>query len=120
EFANYAERFTAAGDSRMNAASVGKKHVARGFVVDDAMLADFRKFLGSEKMKIDDAEFQKDLPFIKAMIHYEIDDALFGVGEAQKNLIAVDPQAQYALTQMPDAVKLWEMSKSHDGSKGVH
>ena len=40
------------------------------------------------------------------MIHYDIDVALFGVAEARKNLIAKDPQAQFALTQFPDAVRL--------------
>ena len=33
------------------------------------------------------------------MIHFEIDVALFGIAEAQKNLIAKDPQAQFALAQ---------------------
>ena len=31
------------------------------------------------------------------MIRYEIDRALFGVGEAQRHLIEVDPQARVAL-----------------------
>ena len=120
EFANFAERFAAQGDTRMNAASAGKKRVARGFTVDDAMVQDFRSFLQSDKVKIDEDSFSKDLPFIKAMIHYEIDDALWGIGEAQKNLIGVDPQAQYAVSQMPEAVKLRELSKSHAGSKGAN
>ena len=42
-------------------------------------------------MKIDEEAFAKDLDFIKAMIHYDIDDALFGVTERQKNLIAQGP-----------------------------
>ena len=44
------------------------------------------------------------------MIHYDIDLALFGVAEARKNLIAKDPQAQFALSQFGDAVKLTELS----------
>ena len=40
------------------------------------------------------------------MIRYDIDLALFGVSEARKNLIAKDPQAQFALNQFPDAVRL--------------
>ena len=35
------------------------------------------------------------------MIHYDIDLALFGVEEARRNLIARDPQAQFALQQFP-------------------
>ena len=47
--------------------------------------------------------FAKDDAFIRAMIHYDIDLALFGVEEARRNLIAKDPQAQFALQQFPDA-----------------
>ena len=56
------------------------------------MIAEFKAFLQTEqKMKIDDEAFAKDLDFIKAMIHYDIDDALFGINERQKNLIAQGP-----------------------------
>jgi carboxyl-terminal processing protease len=92
--------------------------VAKGFVVDDAMMNDFRSYLGNQKIKIDEDAFKKDLEYIKAEIHYEIDVALFGVIEAQKNLIAHDPQAQYAFAQFPDALKLTELAKSHAGAKG--
>jgi carboxyl-terminal processing protease len=119
-FQNYAERFAAEGDTRLSAASKGKKRLARGFVVDDAMVADFKSFIQSEKIKIDDEAFAKDIDFIKAMIHDEIDVALFGVAEAQKNLVVRDPQAQYALSQFGEAVKLTELARSRAASKGGH
>jgi hypothetical protein len=84
------------------------------------MLADFKAFLQAEKVKVDEAAFAKDLDFIKAMIHYDIDVALFGVGEAQKNLIAKDPQAQFALAQFGDAVRLTELAKNRTATKGGH
>jgi carboxyl-terminal processing protease len=117
-FANFAERYTAEGDTRMSAASEGKRRLARGFAVTDATLADFKTFLQGEKIKVDEAAFAKDLDFIKAMIHYDIDVALFGVSEAQKNLIAKDPQAQFALTQFADAVKLTELARNRTATKG--
>jgi hypothetical protein len=117
-FANYAERYAAEGDNRMAAAASGKKRLPRGFQVSDAMVNDFRSYLQSEKVRIDDASFAKDIDFIKAMIHYEIDVALFGIGEAQKNLIAHDPQAQFALAQFGDAVKLTELTKARVNTKG--
>jgi carboxyl-terminal processing protease len=119
-FANYAEHYAAEGDSRMAAAAEGKKRLARGFVVTDAMVADFKNFLKTEKVKVDEEAFAKDSDYIKAMIHFEIDVALFGIGEAQKNLIAKDPQAQFALAQFADAVKLTELSKTKATSKGGH
>ena len=117
-FANFAERYTAEGDTRMSAAIEGKKRLARGFLVNDAMIAEFRTFLQDEKVKVDDESFSKDLDFIKAMIHYDIDDALFGIAERQKNLIAKDPQAQFALAQFGEAVKLTELARNKTATKG--
>ena len=117
-FANYAERYAAEGDNRMAAAASGKKRLPRGFQVSDAMVNDFRSYLQSEKVRIDEAAFTKDIDFIKAMMHYEIDVALFGIGEAQKNLIAHDPQAQFAINQFADAVKLTELTKARGNTKG--
>jgi carboxyl-terminal processing protease len=118
-FANFAERYTAEGDTRMSVATEGKKRLARGFVVTDAMIAEFKGFLqNDQKMKVDEEAFAKDVDFIKAMIHYDIDDALFGVTERQKNLIAKDPQAQFALAQFGEAVKLTELARNKTASKG--
>jgi hypothetical protein len=88
--------------------------------VTDAMVTDFKAFLQTEKVKVDEEAFAKDLDYIKAMMHYEIDVALFGVSEAQKNLIARDPQAQFALTQFADAVRLTELARNKVASKGGH
>ena len=102
----------------MSSASEGRKRLARGFVVTDAMVDDFKTFLQHEKIKVDEAAFAKDADFIKAMIHFEIDVALFGVAEAQKNLIAKDPQTQFALAQFAEAVKLTELAKVRTNAKG--
>jgi carboxyl-terminal processing protease len=117
-FANFAERFTAEGDTRLSAATAGKQRVNRGFAVNDAMVAEFRKSLVDQKIRIDDEAWANDAEFIRAMIHFEIDSALFGVAEAQRNLVAHDPQAQFGLAQFPDAVKLAELSKSRASTRG--
>ena len=70
--------------------------------------------------EIDEAAFAKDLDFIKGMIHFAIDEGLFGVAEAQKNLISRDPQAQFALAQFGEAVKLTELARNKTASKGGH
>ena len=111
-FANFADQFTAEGDTRMSAANQGKKRVARGFKVTDAMVKDFKASLKTVRIVVDEESFTKDDAFIRAMIHYDIDLALFGVAEARRNLIAVDPQAQFALQQFPDAVKLTELARN--------
>jgi carboxyl-terminal processing protease len=117
-FANFAERYTAEGDTRLSAATEGRKRIAKGFTVTTEMVADFRKFLEGERVKIDEDAWSKDQDFIKTMIHYEIDDALFGANERQKNLIGRDPQAQFALAQFGEAVKLTELARNRTASKG--
>ncbi len=111
-FANYAQKYTAEGDTRVVMKSSGRKTVTPNFVVDAAMLADFKDHLKNEsKLKIDDEGFAKDLDFIKAMLRFEIDNAVFGIADARRHLIGADPQAQAALTQFGEAQKLTELSK---------
>jgi carboxyl-terminal processing protease len=119
-FLNFADQFTAEGDTRFSVANQNKKRVSRGFAVTDAMLNDFKTMLTSQKVKIDDAAFATDDTFIRAMIHFEIDNALFGIDEARKNLIARDPQAQFALSQFAEAQRLTDLARTAAQKGGGH
>ena len=119
EFANFADQYVAEGDTRLSAANKGKKPIARGFTVSDAMLKEFRDFLTTRKVTIDEESFAKDVTFIRAMIHFEIDRSLFGMDEARKNLIKVDPQAQFALEQFGEAENLLALASTHAAKKGM-
>jgi carboxyl-terminal processing protease len=110
-FANYAQKYTAEGDTRITQHSSGRTSVNPNFTVDAAMVADYKEFLKAEKVKIDEDAFAKELDFIKAMIRFEIDNAVFGIADARRHLISVDPQAQAALQNFGEAQKLTEMSK---------
>jgi hypothetical protein len=112
EFANYAQTYTAEGDTRVAQESTGRKNVKTNFVVDDTMLADFRELLKTDKVRYEEQEFQKDIDFVKAMIRFEIDNALFGVADARRHLIGADPQAQMALSLFGEAQKLTELSNA--------
>jgi carboxyl-terminal processing protease len=120
EFAYFADQFRAEGDTRLSDANKNKKPITRGFVVDDKMIADFKTTLAARKVKIDEESFAKDDAFIRAMIHFEIDRTLFTMEEARRNLIAKDPQAQFALAQFPEAEHLMEQAatKSTRSAKG--
>jgi carboxyl-terminal processing protease len=110
-FAAYAEQFTADGDTRAGAQGKNRKIVRKNFVVDDAMVADFKQYVISRKLPIDEAAFAKDKDFIRAMIRFEIDVALFSVATARQRLIADDPQTQFALGLFPEAEKLTHLTK---------
>jgi len=111
-FASYAEQFTAEGDTRAGAQGKNRKVVRKGFTVDDAMVDDFKQFIAGRKVPIDEAAFAKDQAFIRAMIRYDIDVALFTVAVARQRLMGDDPQAQYALSLFPEAEKLAELPKN--------
>ena len=118
-FANFADQFVAEGDTRFSDASKSKKRIARGFTVTDEMIQDFRASLKTQKMKIDEEAFKTDEQFIRAMVRYDIDLALFGVEEARRNLIGRDPQAQFALEQFGEAQRLTELARATTrGGKG--
>jgi carboxyl-terminal processing protease len=119
QFENYAEKYMAVGDTRVAQPSTGRVSVAPNFDVTDAMVADFKEMLKREHAKIDEDAFVKDTAFIKAMIRYRIDEAVFGFADAQKHLIAVDPQAQLGMTEFGEAQKLLTLGKAAP-SKPVH
>ena len=73
------------------------------------MLQDFKAFVKGQlrdPSQFEEAGFNADLEFIRAMLRYEIDVALFDVATARRHLLEKDPQAQYALTLFPEAEKL--------------
>ncbi len=113
EFARFAQTFNAEGDTRINGTSTGRRSVKPNFTVDDAMLEAFKQQLIADHVKIDDAGFTENVDFTKAMIRFEVDVALFGVAEAWRHLIMVDPQAQAAIASFGEAQKLTELSKAN-------
>lgn len=111
-FISFAEHFTKEGDTRPGAAAAAASHrVAKGWQVTDAMVAEFKQDLVNQRIRMDDAAFAADTPFIKAMIRLEVDTDLFGVEEARRNLTAVDPQVQSALGYFDEAKHLLELPK---------
>ena len=110
EFAAFAERFTAAGDTRISVDGRDREIVARGFVVDERLMDAFKEHVRGRGLTVVDEAFVADIDFIRAMIHFEVDTALFGGAEARRNLFDEDPQAQHALTLFDEAERLLRLS----------
>ena len=108
---SFAQRFTRKGDTRIEPGEKGRA-LSPEFVVDEAMMQEFRQHLVKHKVKMDEAAWEKDKEFLRAMIRFEIDVDLFGVAAARKNLSARDPQLQFALGLFPEAEKLTQLSRS--------
>jgi len=105
EFETFSQRFVGEGDTRI-ASGPNDRVLPRNFTVTDEMVQEFRKQLEDEKLKIDEAAWTKDILFIRSMIRFRIDEALFGIADARRHLVAVDPQAQGAIQSFPEAEKL--------------
>jgi carboxyl-terminal processing protease len=112
-FVLFAERFTKAGDDRPGSRSSARAYrVSPGWTVTDEMINDFRAYLVDRRVPIDEAAFQADIAFFKAMIHFEVDVDLFGVEEARRNLSSVDPQVQAALGRFTETRQLLALNSS--------
>ena len=118
-FATFSQRFVAEGDTRIPGSGKDRRTVGSNFEVDDAMVADFKTFVGTTTLRIDEEAFAADLPYIKAMIRYEIDLSLFGVAVARRHLISADPQAQTALGLFGEAERLTELSRTRNQRVGA-
>jgi carboxyl-terminal processing protease len=88
--------------------------------VDDTLLADFRGFLNGSQLPYQEADFNRNLDFIKREIVYEYNLAKFGPEEAHRVHLDGDAQAIKALDALPQAKALMrEASKDVAGGRGL-
>jgi carboxyl-terminal processing protease len=111
-FDTFAQRFSRQGDTRIAARSNTPRELTPEFVVTDAMVSEFKDYIIKARVKMDEAAWQKDQPFIRAMMRFEIDLDLFGIAAARKNLAKQDPQLQFALGLFPEAQQLLNLAKA--------
>lgn len=75
------------------------------FTTTDEMVQDFRTFVKTKGVAVEEKDLQKDLVFIKARLKAEIARALWGNNGSYRVMLEVDPQFQKAMTLLPEAVK---------------
>lgn len=112
EFASFARWFSAVGDLRVSNEGKGRKLVSPGFVINNELFEEFKAHVRERGLTIDDEAFNDDLDFVDAMMHFYIDEAVFGVEEARRNLFNVDPQIQKAISLFDEARLLLQGSDS--------
>ncbi len=116
-FLSFAERFFYDGDTRAGARGPTFRYLKKNFEVDQAMVDDFRAFVVEKHVAIEEDAWTKDLPFIRAMIRFEIDTAIFDIATARQRLITEDPQASFALTLFGEAERLTQLGKNRSNAK---
>ena len=86
------------------------KTITKDFTVDDAVLADFKTFLKSEKIDYTDADFNTNLAWTKTNIKGSLFTSQFGATEGFRARTDEDPEIAKALGYMPEALALEERS----------
>ncbi|MFZ1938884.1 MAG: S41 family peptidase [Terracidiphilus sp.] len=80
--------------------------VDKNFQVDAAVMAEFKKFLGTQDVEFSDADIDGVSDWIKARIKKDIVTIQFGQLEGLRTMAEADPMVQKALTYMPEAQAL--------------
>jgi carboxyl-terminal processing protease len=75
---------------------------------DEGTLQDFREFLVREKIQFAEADFTRNLDFIKRYIKREIYNSGFSTDEGAKVYVESDPDVQQAVELLPKARELTE------------
>jgi carboxyl-terminal processing protease len=116
----YARRFTRQGDTRIPPATSGPRHeVAADYVMTEDMLNEFKQLVQQSPIRFDEAGWQKDRPYIAAMIQKEIDLDLFGAAKAYERLARQDPQLQFAMNYFGEAANLLNIGKSSSATRAA-
>lgn len=110
-FGGFARGYEAAGGeekiagtgSRSLGSSAKVKLLSKDFQVDDAMLADFRAYLDSRKLRYTEAELAEHREDVVRRIEEQVVMQVFGEGEARRRSAAWDPQVRKALELIPRA-----------------
>jgi carboxyl-terminal processing protease len=91
-----------------DASAPGRIQVGETFVVNDDVVADFRKFLGTRKIEYDEKTFKEADPEIRRELEWEIAGAVWGVEAGVRVSRQRDPVVLKAVEVMPEATKLLE------------
>jgi len=75
-------------------------------VADDAVLVEFKKFLGENRIQTTDQDLKENQEYIRTSIQKEIFSSRWGAEEGFRVLAEIDPQIQKALESFPQAQQL--------------
>ena len=78
------------------------------YAITDRVLDAFRNYVRKEQPRLQIAQVDADLDFVKLRLHEELVTAAFGAEAGQRVLLESDPQALRAISVLPDAKRLAE------------
>ncbi|MGA8675280.1 MAG: S41 family peptidase [Candidatus Acidiferrales bacterium] len=84
-----------------------KPDITRDFVVNDDVIAQFRKYLDQQKIKYTEDNIQANLAWLKWQIKREVFTSYFGLTDGYKVELQDDPQLEKAVELIPQAKALY-------------
>jgi carboxyl-terminal processing protease len=93
--------------------------VARDFVVHDAVMSEFRRYLDRQGIKFYESDIQENLAWIQRRIKREIFLSAFGLAEGYKVALEDDMVVQRAIEVMPEARALYEKARKVVAQRGA-
>jgi carboxyl-terminal processing protease len=88
-----------------------KPEVTKEFVVDEAVLNQFRKYLDQQHIKFTEPDLQENLSWVKWKIKREVFTTVFGLNEGYKVELQEDPQLLKAEDLIPQAKALYDNAR---------
>jgi carboxyl-terminal processing protease len=88
-----------------------KPDITKDFVVNDAVLAQFRKYLDQQKIKYSDADIQANINWLKWQIKREVFTSYFGLNDGYKVELQDDVQLEKAIDLIPQAKALYQNAR---------
>jgi carboxyl-terminal processing protease len=88
-----------------------KPDITKDFVVNDAVVTDFRKYLDKQKIKFTDADIQANIVWLKWQIKREVFTSYFGLNDGYKVELQDDVQLEKAVDLIPQAKALYQNAR---------
>ena len=88
-----------------------KPDISKDFVVNDAVIAQFRKYLDQQKIKFSDADIQANINWLKWQIKREVFTSYFGLNDGYKVELQDDVQLEKAVELIPQAKALYQNAR---------
>jgi carboxyl-terminal processing protease len=83
-----------------------KPQITKDFVTDDAVIAQFQKFLDQQHVAYTPAELQSNMAWLKWEIKREVFTTLYGLNAGYKVQLENDPQLEKSVESLPEAKAL--------------
>jgi len=85
-----------------------RPEITKSFVVNDSVLALFRRNLEKEKISYTEADIEQNIDWIKSEIKKEVFMSIFGLSAGFEVELQTDPQVLRAIESLPQARSLYQ------------